>query len=841
MGALGIGSISPPKDAQALLAEFRQTGRQGPFEEIVRRYGGMVFHACMQVTRNRHDAEDATQAVFLALAVQAKTGADIRCVGPWLQQVAHRLALDLRRSRQRRHNREQLHGAERGLESPGLEAGVGADELRQIVAEELHQLPGKYRLPLILHYFGGLSREEIARELKCKPATLGVRLHRARKLLGDRLSARGMGAVSGGALALVLGNVIHSAVTDGMIASMCEAAGHMAASGSVGAGVVSARVMGLAQGAGRALVLAKCKGLVAIALLAVSAVAAGAQVVSRVRPLDLKLPIPNDVKGILRPRFDLRPRVQGDPVEPLPDRPSGLAAAQAGRGDRRGHALVAPPGAPLVLWPGRILPEIGVNWISQPSAQGITRSYAMSLAPAFVPASHGANLAGGPAFALDSTVSSGQGGVSSRWPAPRGGPAVADAAPASTGDRKLPPEKGLGPRHLDRIPTLGPGGLIRSELAGPGIQPERSTVPLLPGSPFVPNPSSNTTPSNPHTQLVPVAFLPDLIIDPAGGDAYVRTRPMAVPIGSTAAFVLGVRDRYTLTRSAGAVPVGEYALSIAAGATLGWSSLTNATDAWVTHDEATTYASTNGLDSGPSAPTLPDSMSRVGPSLVGWGTLQTVRRLDQNGQVIADGLGSDQTLDLSAAQAIENTRDNPRTNGFNGWFAQRRGKLVLPSIPFEAGSHTYTWGESPADPVLDLINSMRITLHGAHADGSMTLSLLAPDRADVPSLPNPRTIVGLWQLDGLEADSLSVAIRYDDILAHQLGVDESSLTLWGFDGTWRPLTDHFSLNSYDHLISADGHPVTYLAVVGSVPEPGLLSLMAVAAGLLLARRTRPRE
>ena len=51
--------------------------------------------------------------------------------------------------------------------------GVDVEELKVILNEELHQLPAKYRLPMILHYFGGLSREEMAEELGCKPSTLG--------------------------------------------------------------------------------------------------------------------------------------------------------------------------------------------------------------------------------------------------------------------------------------------------------------------------------------------------------------------------------------------------------------------------------------------------------------------------------------------------------------------------------------------------------------------------------------------------------------------------------------------------------------------------------------------
>src|SRR6266446_3382683 len=89
-----------------------QYGRQRPFEEIVRRYAGMVFNVCLRITKDKHDAEDATQAVFLTLALQAKRGAQIKALGPWLQQVAKRLSLDLRRSKSRRRNREERHHQE---------------------------------------------------------------------------------------------------------------------------------------------------------------------------------------------------------------------------------------------------------------------------------------------------------------------------------------------------------------------------------------------------------------------------------------------------------------------------------------------------------------------------------------------------------------------------------------------------------------------------------------------------------------------------------------------------------------------------------------------------------
>ena len=103
------------RSAQELLGDFVRTGSQEPFEEIVRRYAGMVFNVCYQILRDSHDAEDATQAVFLTLAVKSKGAEPIKYLAPWLQKVAQRLALDVKRSKTRRKVREERHSVMREM------------------------------------------------------------------------------------------------------------------------------------------------------------------------------------------------------------------------------------------------------------------------------------------------------------------------------------------------------------------------------------------------------------------------------------------------------------------------------------------------------------------------------------------------------------------------------------------------------------------------------------------------------------------------------------------------------------------------------------------------------
>jgi len=215
-----------------------------------------------------------------------------------------------------------------------------------------------------------------------------------------------------------------------------------------------------------------------------------------------------------------------------------------------------------------------------------------------------------------------------------------------------------------------------------------------------------------------------------------------------------------------------------------------------------------------------------------------------NGQVIADGYGTDRTLDLSAFSGIATTIENPRWGGASGWFARRHGELKLPAIAVQAGTNTYTWGEDPGDPMLDLVNSVRFTIENAEHSGDVSISLLSTLRSDVPTLPTGHHFIGVWSFDGSELGGFSgvdLQVRYDDGLAASMGLDENILKLWRYDSDdsqWhRIMDDTFSRDTLDHLISgyAPGE-ISYFAV--SAPEPGTATLMLVGVAAIALRRRR---
>jgi RNA polymerase sigma factor (sigma-70 family) len=343
-----------PADGRELLAQFASTGRQEPFEEIVRRYGGMVFNLCYEVTGNRHDAEDAVQAAFLSLAVQTRSGTPVQAIGPWLQQVARRMSLDINRSRRRRKNREAIHGEswENRLTDARADGSGGAgahgnpssaagwEELRGVVQEELNTLPPKYRMPLIMHYYGGLSRDDMARELNCKPNTLGVRLHRGREMLSKRLSKRGV-TISGVILGVLMAEVVHSIVTDRLVHSTAQAAVLLSSGHPYACGMVSPQIVAMAQSGARALANAKIKFAAALALLAGGAAAAGAQVVSHVGPWSMPSVSNWDLNRAFRWLFH-PPAIPSASTQSAPD--SRVATNPKASPDHETIVNVTPPG-----------------------------------------------------------------------------------------------------------------------------------------------------------------------------------------------------------------------------------------------------------------------------------------------------------------------------------------------------------------------------------------------------------------------------------------------------------------------------------------------------------------
>ncbi|MBN9516944.1 RNA polymerase sigma factor [bacterium] len=173
-----------PADAD-LLNRFARTRDAGAFELLVHRHAPLVLRACRGVLRDRHAAEDAAQATFLALARQAGSVRGDTLPG-WLFRVARRVA-----ARAARRHLPTVDAEPDAI--PTAPTPMPTPDPAEVHAlhDELARLPEAYRSPLLLAYFEGLTYPEVARRLGWPLGTVTGRVARAKTALAVRLARRG--------------------------------------------------------------------------------------------------------------------------------------------------------------------------------------------------------------------------------------------------------------------------------------------------------------------------------------------------------------------------------------------------------------------------------------------------------------------------------------------------------------------------------------------------------------------------------------------------------------------------------------------------------------------------
>jgi RNA polymerase sigma factor (sigma-70 family) len=179
-----------PDDSDArLLARFRDSRDPLAFEKLVEKYSPLVWGVCRRGVARPSDGEDAFQATFLSLVRQIDRLDIDRPLGPWLYAVAWRVA---RKTRTRSRGEAGLPEAEPAENAPGTTTQLMSREALRVIDEEIQRLPEPLREPLILCCLEGLGRDEAAVSIGCTPLAVKSRLERARGVLRERLSRRGI-------------------------------------------------------------------------------------------------------------------------------------------------------------------------------------------------------------------------------------------------------------------------------------------------------------------------------------------------------------------------------------------------------------------------------------------------------------------------------------------------------------------------------------------------------------------------------------------------------------------------------------------------------------------------
>jgi RND family efflux transporter MFP subunit len=264
-----------------LLERFLQPGHesgQAAFTALVERHGPMVLRVCNQALRDPHAAEDAFQATFLVLARQARSIRERDSVASWLFGVASRAAARIRMMESRRQRYER-RGASVRLHRETVVPGP-SDTWPELHAE-IARLAEKYRVPVVLCYFEGLTHDQAAARLGWPVGTVKTRLARARDQLRSRLERRGWSSAL-----LISAESLRpwgvTAVPRQLLESTTRAAARFVAGAGAGE-FLSSTVVVISRGVLRAMLINKMR-LVAITVVGVAALGVGAMVLARQDP-----------------------------------------------------------------------------------------------------------------------------------------------------------------------------------------------------------------------------------------------------------------------------------------------------------------------------------------------------------------------------------------------------------------------------------------------------------------------------------------------------------------------------------------------------------------------------
>jgi RNA polymerase sigma-70 factor (ECF subfamily) len=173
-----------------------RAGDEEAFGELFTAHEARVLRICRRMLGNADEARDARSEVFLRARRALGTYDLERPFPPWLFGVAGNHCIDLLRQRAREQRLfadvdpqdAELHvEPAEGERASALSRILAAEETRAL-DRAIEGLPLRYRLPLLLRYFGDNEYTTIAAVLGVTTGQVGSLLYRAKTLLRRRVA-----------------------------------------------------------------------------------------------------------------------------------------------------------------------------------------------------------------------------------------------------------------------------------------------------------------------------------------------------------------------------------------------------------------------------------------------------------------------------------------------------------------------------------------------------------------------------------------------------------------------------------------------------------------------------
>jgi RNA polymerase sigma-70 factor, ECF subfamily len=192
MSAVVSDSIGPGLSAMgdenaAALDSIRraQVGDVDAFELLYREHAGRIYALCLRLKAgDSTDATELMQDVFIRAWRRLATFHGDSAFSSWLHRLAVNTMLENARSDNRRIARVLPMDDTSRLAGAARSSGI---DLKMDMEAAIASLPKGARLAFVLHDVEGYQHQEIAEQLGVSIGTVKAQLHRARRLLRERL------------------------------------------------------------------------------------------------------------------------------------------------------------------------------------------------------------------------------------------------------------------------------------------------------------------------------------------------------------------------------------------------------------------------------------------------------------------------------------------------------------------------------------------------------------------------------------------------------------------------------------------------------------------------------
>lgn len=159
----------------------------GSIENVISNYDDMIYRIAFSITKNKSDADDIFQEVFLKYIQHANTYKfkNEEHLKRWLIKVCVNCSKDMVSSNWSKHI--SIDDDENNIDIADNISILNDSEVNIDIRNALNSIPAKYRTVIYLYYFENLSTKDIANVINSNSTLVRVYLSRARKMLKDKL------------------------------------------------------------------------------------------------------------------------------------------------------------------------------------------------------------------------------------------------------------------------------------------------------------------------------------------------------------------------------------------------------------------------------------------------------------------------------------------------------------------------------------------------------------------------------------------------------------------------------------------------------------------------------